>query len=77
MNPLRMIENHTGNDTDWSFTSVGRELRFLLSHTVHHCALIAILLSLRGGEVPNGFGIAPSTERHRAQQVPSSMPCAQ
>jgi uncharacterized damage-inducible protein DinB len=47
MHLLRVIENHTGSDTDWSATSVGRELRFLLSHTVHHCALIAILLRLR------------------------------
>lgn len=68
MRLLRVIENHTGNDTDWSATSVGRELRFLLSHTVHHCALIAILLRLRGREVPDGFGIAPSTLRHRAAQ---------
>ena len=68
MHLLRVIENHTGSDSDWSATSVGRELRFLLSHTVHHCALIAILLRLRGCEVPEGFGIAPSTLRHRAAQ---------
>jgi len=72
MHLLRVIENHTGKDTDWSATSVGRELRFLLSHTVHHCALIAILLRLRGREVPEGFGIAPSTLRHRAAQKTSA-----
>lgn len=72
MHLLRVIENHTGSDTDWSATSVGRELRFLLSHTVHHCALIAILLRLRGREVPEGFGIAPSTLRHRAAQAAST-----
>ncbi len=73
MHLLHVIENQTGGDTDWSATSVGRELRFLLSHTVHHCALIAILLRLRGCEVPEGFGIAPSTLRHRAaQKVPAS-----
>ena len=40
---------------------VARELLFLQSHTVHHQALVAVLLRAQGLEVPRHFGIAPST----------------
>lgn len=42
-------------------SSIKRELQFLLSHTVHHYALIAAELRVRGRVVPPGFGVAPST----------------
>lgn len=42
-------------------SSIRRELQFLLSHTVHHYALIAAELRVRGQTVPEGFGVAPST----------------
>jgi len=48
-------------DTSWSPTSIGRELRFLVSHTVHHFALIAQILRARGVEPGREFGVAPST----------------
>ena len=48
----------------WSSSSVGRELRFLLSHTLHHYALIAVILRLAGRPVRDGFGVALSTLRH-------------
>lgn len=74
---VHVLENHADGLPSWSTSSVSRELRFLLSHTVHHYALIAILMRLRGLETPEGFGIAPSTLRHRAQQLHPSPPCAQ
>ena len=46
-------------------SSLSRELQFLLSHTVHHFALIAVIASLRGLCVPRDFGIAPSTLKYR------------
>ncbi len=46
-------------------SSVARELQFLLSHTVHHYALLAAALTLRGKEVPGGLGMAPSTLRYQ------------
>ncbi len=49
-------------------TSLRRELHFLLSHTVHHYALIALLLARRGIEVDPEFGVAPSTLRHWARR---------
>jgi len=52
----------------WLDSSVGRELQFLLGHTVHHHAIIALLLAQRGVDLPKGFGIAPSTQRHERNQ---------
>ena len=50
--------------TAWSTSTVGRELRFLASHTVHHYALIALLLRQQGIEPGEGFGVAPATAAH-------------
>jgi uncharacterized damage-inducible protein DinB len=47
--------------TGWS--TVGRELAFVASHTVHHQALIALLLAVQGLAVPDRLGYAPSTPR--------------
>ena len=46
-------------------SSVWRELQFLVSHTVHHYALIAMILRDQGLAPPASFGVAPSTLRHR------------
>jgi len=45
-------------------TTVGRELAFVLSHTVHHNALIAVMAKTLGVPVPERFGYAPSTIVH-------------
>ncbi|MEM8962703.1 MAG: DinB family protein [Acidobacteriota bacterium] len=50
----------------WSQSTVARELQFLLSHTIHHYALIAHLLAVRGVEVDATFGVAPSTLEYRS-----------
>ena len=42
-------------------SSVGRELAFVVSHTIHHLALIALLLRDLSIEVPPRFGYAPTT----------------
>ena len=42
-------------------SSLGRELLFLASHTVHHYALIAVLVRLWGVAPDDDFGVAPST----------------
>jgi uncharacterized damage-inducible protein DinB len=58
--PVRSLVAADGREvTAWS--SFGRELAFVVSHTVHHQALIALLLAWHGLVVPPGFGIAPST----------------
>ncbi|MEZ5398428.1 MAG: hypothetical protein R2729_02095 [Bryobacteraceae bacterium] len=49
-------------------SSAGRELQSLASHTVHHFAVIALLLRSLGIQTRDGFGVAPSTLRHREAQ---------
>ncbi len=46
---------------DWRESSAGRELQFLCSHTVHHYALIKLLLQGAGMDLGPEFGVAPST----------------
>jgi uncharacterized damage-inducible protein DinB len=43
----------------WS--TLGRELAFVVNHTIHHHAIIGVLLASRGHAVPHRFGYAPST----------------
>ena len=52
------------SDSDWSISSLKRELQFLLSHTIHHYALIALTLRSHGFDPGAEFGVAPSTLRH-------------
>lgn len=42
-------------------TTPDRELAFVLSHTIHHNALIAVIAAAVGAAVPPGFGYAPAT----------------
>ncbi len=45
----------------WSRSTLRRELRFLLSHTIHHYALIRVVLRADGVPCDESFGVAPST----------------
>ncbi len=47
-------------------SSLGRELEFLHSHTAHHFALLAVIMTRQGISLPVDFGLARSTVRHRA-----------
>ena len=59
-------DGHGGGST------LARELLFLLSHTVHHQALVALLLLPLGVEVDECFGVAPSTLRHWGKLAPDA-----
>ena len=48
-------------------SSVERELMFLVSHTVHHYAIIALLLRSQGLHLDSNFGKAPSTITYEEQ----------
>jgi len=50
-------------------SSLGRELLFVLQHTIHHQAIVALLLAARGITIPPRFGYAPSTIRRHAEQL--------
>jgi hypothetical protein len=59
-----------GHDTaPWAASSGLRELQFLFSHTVHHYAIIRLLLAARGFEAGQEFGVAPSTLRYWEQRT--------
>ena len=61
------VKMNTGSDTDdqWAPSTMVRELQFLLSHTVHHFALISTMNAINNIATPEDFGIAPSTLAHR------------
>lgn len=67
------VRSESNPDSTPAPSSMARELEFLLSHTVHHYAIVAILCRLQGIAVDDGFGVAPSTLRHLAE---SKTPCA-
>jgi uncharacterized damage-inducible protein DinB len=52
-------------------STLGRELAFVLSHTVHHNAMIRGMITSLGRPLPGAFGYAPSTLAHR-----DATPCA-
>jgi len=58
---VRQQADETPGRFDGCESHAERELLFLASHTVHHQALIAILARAQGLDVPEGFGLAPST----------------
>jgi hypothetical protein len=58
-----------GRSADWTRSSLGRELAFLASHTVHHYAIVALLLRGQGVDPGEEFGVAPSTLRHRSERA--------
>lgn len=47
-------------------SSLARELDFVHQHTVHHFAMIALILQHQGVDVPAEFGMSPSTLRFNA-----------
>ena len=50
-------------------SSVSRELQVLSGHTIHHFALLALVLSGHGVETDADFGTAPSTLRFRRSKA--------
>lgn len=57
------------SNAPWSRSTVERELQFLLSHTIHHYALIALILKIQGVDCPADFGVAPSTLKYQRSQA--------
>ena len=49
-------------------STVARELMYAVAHAIHHYALIAVMCGMLEAPVPAGFGVAPSTLKHHAEQ---------
>jgi len=63
------VATEAHGDTLWEPSTVHRELAFLLSHTVHHYALISLHARRYGVELGEDFGVAPSTLEYRARPL--------
>jgi uncharacterized damage-inducible protein DinB len=60
--PMSTIVMLAADDAPLKSTSTfGRECGFVLSHTIHHSAMIGAMVRDMGGEVPEHFGYAPGT----------------
>ncbi len=70
------VKMDSGSTEGWSESSLRRELQFLLSHSVHHYAIIAIVCRQHGVEVPADFGVAPSTLKYRDGLAGGARSCA-
>jgi uncharacterized damage-inducible protein DinB len=58
---VRSILSHSGPTVECR-SSVGRELAFVIGHTIHHSAQIALLAHRMGAvRMPDRFGLAPAT----------------
>ena len=55
-------------------STIGRELVYCIAHAIHHYALISIMARLLELQLPEHFGVAPSTVSHqKAGGVKSNM----
>ena len=52
-------------------STVGREFQFLVSHNVHHFAIIGAISKSLSIETPENFGTAPSTIKYRQMVTPT------
>lgn len=73
---LRVQQNHNpALSAPSAFSSVERELQFLLSHTVHHFAVIGIAMHSYGISLPDDFALAPSTAFYLQSRAMTSAMC--
>jgi len=59
--------SYATSDSQISGSTVGREIMYSVAHAVHHYALIGVMGGILGLQMPPGFGVAPSTLKHRAE----------
>ncbi|HVU36895.1 MAG TPA: DinB family protein [Opitutales bacterium] len=52
----------------WARSTTRREVQFLLSHTIHHYALVAVMCHRLGVALEPNFGVAPSTRHFQQSQ---------
>jgi uncharacterized damage-inducible protein DinB len=61
--PVQVLSTVSSGATVAGWSTLARELAFVVSHTIHHQAMIALLLAFDGATVAEGFGYAPTTPR--------------
>ena len=67
---LELSYSHTSNDPIRVASNFERELVYNIEHAIHHMALIKIGIKEVAPQLqlPEGFGVANSTIRHKKQQ---------
>lgn len=65
---VRSNEGSGEDNSPLSKSTLRRELQFLISHTVHHYALIGLILKTMGFNPDATFGVAPSTLRYEKEK---------
>ncbi len=66
---VRCKASYVRADSPPVISSLGREVMYTIVHAIHHYALISIMCRLMRVRLPEGFGVAPSTVQHRAEQA--------
>jgi uncharacterized damage-inducible protein DinB len=61
---LRVTADGGSGARAWTRSTPARELQFLVSHTIHHYAMIAVICHGLSVALDPAFGVAPSTQRH-------------
>jgi len=62
--PIRVASRlSTAGEAVVGWSTLAREVAFVVSHTIHHQAIIGLLLAIHGEPVPDRFGHSPSTPR--------------
>lgn len=69
LNPSQfcILDGEEHGSTDAVTSTIGRELIYNIEHTIHHLAIVKIALKvvMPSLQLPEHFGVAPSTIRHR------------
>ena len=71
-NPLRIRckVSYASDEIPVLHSRVDREVMFCISHAIHHYALIGMMCRFLEVSLPEGFGVAPSTVKHRRETAP-------
>ncbi len=63
---VRCMLSGAGEQAEMGST-LGRELAFAMHHAIHHQAMMRAIATELGADVPDDFGVAPDTLRHRGE----------
>ena len=61
--------SHSASGSQLAVSTVGREIMYVVAHAVHHYALIGVMGSVMGLQLPTCFGVAPSTLKHQQETM--------
>jgi uncharacterized damage-inducible protein DinB len=56
--------SYTHGNSPVTHSTLARELVYCIAHAIHHYALISVMTRLMEVELPENFGVAPSTVAH-------------